>query len=220
MQAETSTSSVDSPAVDARAISVKLVFKKALLSKLGHSALSALAEDAKAPENERDAPHELKASKKISKQPSASATNVLPTGDSTSSTTASPKVTVSKTPSKAASSKVPPKKTTGQKQQRSNPVLDAASITTDMGRSVVSSTAGIDLADASGDAIPMSRVKRMMKELLGEVKLANESVAAMVCSCQGFIHYLTNQVSSAQSNMFRQLHQNSRLSISVCTIHF
>jgi hypothetical protein len=36
-----------------------------------------------------------------------------------------------------------------------------------------------------------------MKELVGDLKISNESVAAVICSCHGLINYLTAQVGRA-----------------------
>jgi hypothetical protein len=192
-------SSNDNASGDGRAASIKLVFKKAMLSKLGQS-VSSVAEHLKdeggvdtAPETPRTA------AKKNDKQSAPAKKQAQKTN------TAPPKAAISKAnPAKSSplkvSSKSPApksvsKKVASQKQKRSEQSVDAASITSDLGRAVMSSTAGLDFADAAGDAIPMNRVRRIMKELLGDVKLSNESVAAVVCSCHGFINYLTSQVS-------------------------
>jgi hypothetical protein len=195
-----------SSSVDARAATIKLVFKKALLSKLGHSASSAAEQLIDDPEDA--APDTPKTSeKKNGKQSAASGAKSSSKANAASSKAATPKSATSKassTPSKAAVvkpspkaalSKVAPKKAPPQRQKRSENPIDAASITSELGRCVVSSTAGLDLADTAGDSIPFTRVKRMMKDLLGDMKLSNESVAAVICSCHGFINYMTLQVS-------------------------
>ena len=184
-------------AVDARAATIKLVFKKAMLSKLGHSASSATQpfED----EAEKATAETPKtAVKKSEKQaaPSAKPPQTARSAPSKVSPAKASPVAAAKTSSKAAPSKAAAaaKKATPQKQKRSEPNRDASSITTDLGRSVMSSTAGLDLADAAGDALPMNRVKRMMRELVGDLKLGSDSVAALVAACHGFISYMTSQV--------------------------
>ena len=189
-------------AVDARAATIKLVFKKAMLSKLGHSASSAtqpLNDEAE----KATAETPKTAVKKSEKQaaPSAKPPQKARSAPSKVSPAKASPVAAAKTSSKAAPSKAAPskaaaaaKKATPQKQKRSEPNRDASSITTDLGRSVMSSTAGLDLADAAGDALPMNRVKRMMRELVGDLKLGSDSVAALVAACHGFISYMTSQV--------------------------
>jgi hypothetical protein len=189
---------------EARAASIKLVFKKAMLSKLGQSVTS-VAEHLKDGDGEDAAPETPKTADNKNEKKAAPRKKTPLKADASP-----PKATVSKaTPSKAsaakstsrsASSKGSSRKTAPQKQKRAEQNIDAASITSDQGRSVISSTAGLDLADSTGDAIPMNRVRRMMRELLGETKISNESVAAVVCSCHGFINYMTTQVRPNGSN--------------------
>lgn len=187
-----------STAADKRAATIKLVFKKALLSKLGHSATSAaenLVDDA-----EDAAPGTPKtAEKKTENKATAPGTKNASKASAAPSKAAASKSSVAKASSAKPSSKATPpkvvsKKATPHKQKRPEHSLDASSITTELGRCVMSSTAGLDLADAAGDSIPFSRVKRMMKEILGDLKLSNESVAAVICSCHGFMNYMTLQV--------------------------
>jgi hypothetical protein len=182
-----------SSAAEVRAATIKLVFKKALLSKLGHAASSAadnLVDDAgeAAPDTPKTA------EKKIEKKSAPAGRKSVAKASASASKTAAPaKPSIRAAPHKP--SKVVSKKATPVKQQkRSQNNVDAASITTELGRSVMSSTAGLDLADGAGESIPFSRVKRMMKEILGDLKLTNESVAAVICSCHGFLNYMTVQV--------------------------
>lgn len=189
---------------EARAASIKLVFKKAMLSKLGQSVTS-VAEHLKDGDDENAAPETPKTAENKNEKKAAPRKKTPLKADASP-----PKATVSKaTPSKAsaakstsrsASSKGSSKKAAPQKQKRAEQNIDAASITSDLGRSVISSTAGLDLADSTGDAIPMNRVRRMMRELLGETKISNESVAAVVCSCHGFINYMANQAAQRSSD--------------------
>lgn len=188
----------DGASTDARAATIKLVFKKAMLSKLGQSVSSA-AEHLKEGSSAIVAPETPKTAEKKTEKEAASGKK-----KPQQSNAAAPKATASKaTPSKSLPAKDSPSKAAASKgaakrappkQKRADPSIDAASVCSDMGRAVMSSTAGLDLADAAGDAIPMNRVRRMMKELLGDLKLSNESVAAVVCSCHGFINYMTAQV--------------------------
>ena len=184
----------DGASTDARAATIKLVFKKAMLSKLGQSVSSA-ADHLKEGSSAIVAPDTPKtAEKKTEKDGASGKKKPQQTNAAASKATPSKSLPVKASPSKAAASKGAAKRAAPQKQKRAEQSIDAASLHSDMGRAVMSSTAGLDLADAGGDAIPMNRVRRMMKELLGDLKLSNESVAAVVCSCQGFINYMTTQV--------------------------
>ena len=191
---------------DARAASIKLVFKKAMLSKLGHSAASTTRplDDGEAAEPAAATP---KTAEKKSEKKASSAAKRPQKAQSAPAKASPSKAAPAKSSSKAAPSKAAAaaKKVTPQKQKRSDSNIDAASITTDLGISVISSTEGLDLADAAGDALPMGRVKRTMRELVGDLKLSNESVAAIVVACHGFISYMTTQVAvraSAQPSRF------------------
>ncbi len=196
---------------EARAASIKLVFKKAMLSKLGHSAASTTRplDDGEAAEPAAATP---KTAEKKSEKKASSAAKRPQKAQSAPAKASPSKAAPAKSSSKAAPSKAAPskaaaaaKKVTPQKQKRSDSNVDAASITTDLGISVISSTEGLDLADAAGDALPMGRVKRTMRELVGDLKLSNESVAAIVVACHGFISYMTTQVAlraSAQPSRF------------------
>jgi hypothetical protein len=213
---------------EARAASIKLVFKKAMLSKLGQSVTS-VAEHLKDGDSEDVAPDtpetaENKSEKKAAPRKKTPLKATASSQKATVSKTTPSKASAAKSTSRSASSKGSSKKAAPQKQKRAEQSIDAASITSDQGRSVISSTAGLDLADSTGDALPMNRVRRMMKELLGETKISNESVAAVVCSCHGFINYMTTQVRPSAPNALHSslfpTSNNSRTFCMKCTLTF
>jgi hypothetical protein len=186
-----------SSTADSRAATIKLVFKKALLSKLGHSTSNAAEISTDVKETVPETPKTTE--KKTEKKATANGTKNVPKAISVPSKSAAHKASPSKSsPAKSshkvAAAKGVSKKSNPNKQKRSENNIDSSSITSELGRCVISSTAGLDLADSAGDLIPFSRVKRMMKEILGDLKLTNESVAALICSCHGFLSYMTMQV--------------------------
>jgi hypothetical protein len=179
---------------DQRSASIKLVFKKAMLSKLGQTA-SSVVQHLKDEIAEDPAPETPKTTEKKNGKQAARGNGKPPKANAAVPKAAPSKAT--KPPPNSAPPKSASKKPTPQKQKRAEANVDASSITSELGVAVMSSTAGLDLADAAGDALAMSRVRRTMKELVGELKISNESVAAVVCSCHGLINYLTAQVGHA-----------------------
>jgi hypothetical protein len=205
MQDESSNSNA---LADARSASIKLVFKKAMLSKLGQTA-SSVVQHLKDENMEDTEPGTPKTTEKKSEKQAARGNSKPQKVNAVVSKATPSKGT--KSPSSTAQPKSASKKVAPQKQKRTEHTVDASSITSDLGVAVLSSTAGLDLTDAASDALPLNRIRRTMKDLLGDVKISNESVAAIVFSCHGLINYMTTQVARCvlllcNSSLIHSLH--------------